>query len=161
MIPFFLCIFEMCVCLNKHLTTCSMRVLVHVCDHLFSDPPPAVNFTAVRSFSDIVVSWTALPDEPCPITNYTITINGDKVIRAGNDNQYTHPIVNECGSTLEISMFATSTAGSGNATTTNLTIFAARECWNIEGFIVFHLVDWHQCNQMHVTCRLPAKWQHW
>ena len=103
-----------------------MRVLPF--DNLFSDPPPAINFTAVQSFNETVVSWTGLPDEPCPITNYTITINGNPVTVPGNDNQYTHPIVDECGSTLEISMFATNEAGPGNATTTKLTIVAAREC---------------------------------
>ena len=113
---------------------CCMRVLLF--DNLFVDPPPAVNFMADQSFSDIVISWTSLPEEPCPITNYTITINGNSVTVAGNDNQYTRPITDECGSTLEISMFATNAAGSGNTTTTNLIIVAARECctYSNDGF---------------------------
>ena len=82
---------------------------------------------AVQSFSDIVISWTGLPDEPCPITNYTITINGSPVTVAGNDNRYTRPITDECGSTIEINMFATNAAGPGNTTATNLTIVAAGE----------------------------------
>ena len=115
-------------------------------DNLFSDPPPAVDFMAIQSFSDIVISWTGLPDEPCPITNYTITINGSTVTMPGIDSQYTHPIVDLCVSTIEISMFATSAAGSGSITTRNLVIDAARECCNIEGFRVPPLVDWHQCD---------------
>ena len=127
---------------------CSMRVLLF--DNLFADPPPKVSFVAVQSFSDLVMSWTGLPDEPCPITNYTITINGSTVIVPGSHNQYTRPITDECGSTLEISMFATSAAGPGNTTTTNLTIVAARECCtctcSIDGFKVCPLVNWHQCD---------------
>ena len=99
--------------------------------NLFSDPPPAVDFTAVQSFSDIIMSWTGLHDEPCPITMYTITINGNSVAVFGNDSQYTRPITDECGSTLEINMFATSAVGPGNNATTNLTIVAARECCSI------------------------------
>ena len=122
-----------------------MRVLLF--DNLFSDPPPVVSFKAVQSFNETVVSWTGLPDEPCPITSYTITINGSTINGStvtvpGNDRQYTHPIVDECGSTFEISMFATSAAGPGNTTATNLTIVAARECCSIDGFKVPPLVDW-------------------
>ena len=96
---------------------CRMRILLF--DNLFSDPPPAVKFTAVQSFNEIVISWNdSLPDEPCPITNYTITINGSAVTVPGSDNQFTHPIIDECGSTVEISMFATSAAGSGETTAT-------------------------------------------
>ena len=50
----------------------------------------------------------------------------------GNANQYPHPIVGECGSTVEISMFATSAAGSGETTATNLTFNSACECCSIK-----------------------------
>ena len=81
------------------------------------------------------MSWTGLPDEPCPITNYTITINGNSVTVSGNDNQYTRPITDECGSTLEISMFATCPVGRGEITAANLTIVAARECCSMKCLI--------------------------
>ena len=103
--------------------------------NLFPDPTPAVNFTAVQSFRNIVMSWTGSPDEPYPITKYTITINGSSVSVPGNDNQYTRPITDECGSTLEISAFATSAVGRGEITATNLTIVAARECCSMKCFI--------------------------
>ena len=110
---------------------CRMRILLF--DNLFSDPPPAVKFTAVQSFNEIVISWNdSLPDEPCPITNYTITINGSAVTVPGSDNQFTHPIIDECGSTIEISMFATSAAGSGETTATKLTFNSACECCSIK-----------------------------
>ena len=115
-------------------------------DNLFTDPPPAVNFTAVQSFNEIVISWNNvnLLDEPCPITSYNITINGSPVTVGGNGNKYTHSIVDECGSALEISMFAISAAGPGKTTTTNLPIVTARKCCSIDGFKVCSLVDWHQ-----------------
>ena len=105
-------------------------------DNLSTDPPSTVSFTAVQSFNEIVISWniTSSPDEPCPITNYTITINGSSLTVPGSDSQYTCPITDECGSTLEISMFATNAAGPGNTTTTNLPIVAAREFCSIKPF---------------------------
>ena len=94
-----------------------------------------MNFTAVQSFSSIVMSWTSLPDEPCPVTNRTITINGNSVTVSGNDNQYTRPLTDECRSISEISMFATCPVGRGEITATNITIVAARECCNMNCFI--------------------------
>ena len=100
---------------------CCTRVFLF--DNSFADPPPAVNFTAVQSFNETVISWTGSPDGSCPITNYTITINGSYVtVVAGNYSQYTHPAVVECESTLEISMFATNAVGHGGTTGTSLTI---------------------------------------
>ena len=110
---------------------CCMRVLLF--DDLFSDPPPAVNFMAVQSFNEIVISWTGEPDEPCPVTTYTITINGSPVTVAGNDSPYTHPIIDECGPTVNISIFATSAAGPGETAATDLTIDVAREYCSIRG----------------------------
>ena len=95
------------------------------------------------------MSWnsTSLPDEPYPITKYTITINGNSVTVSGNGNQYTRPIIDECGSTLEISMFATNAVGPGEITATNLTIIRARECCSMKCFI-----RKYSLNEVRVDC---------
>ena len=103
---------------------CCMRVLLF--DNMVSGPPPAVNITASQNFNETLISW-AIPDgHPCPI-EYNITINGSTVPVASNEQQYTHPIVDECWSTLEISMFATNTVGPGETTAIEFTIVAARK----------------------------------
>ena len=92
-----------------------------------------MSFTAVQSFSEVVISWNkTLSDKPCPITNYTININGSLVTVAGNNSQYTHPIGDECVLNLEISMYATSAAGRGETTATNLTILPTREYCSVK-----------------------------
>ena len=103
----------------------SLRFLLF--DNLFSGPPPAVNFTAFQYFNETVISWTLLPDEPCEV-DYSITINDSEVKMVGNGNEYRRAVNNECGSTLEISMFANSTVGAGEAATKTLALQAAREC---------------------------------
>ena len=109
-----------------------MRVLSF--NYLFSDPPPAVNFIANQYFNEIVILWTRLPDEPCPIIEYTITINGSTVTVNRNDNQYSRPISDsECGSTLEITMSATSAAGTAETTSMNLPTVATRELMYMGG----------------------------
>ena len=121
------------------ITMYCMRVILLV-GNVFSDPPPPVNFTAIQSFSEIVLSWTGLSDEPLPVTNYTITINGSTVTVPGNERQYAHPISDsECGSTLQTSMSATSAAGTGETTTMNLNTVAARECYSTSLSIRKHL----------------------
>ena len=126
-----------------HKCMCYLRLsLFGIC---FLDPPPAVDFVAVQSFSSIVMSWTGSTDEPCPVTNYTITINGNSITISGNDNQYTRPITDECGSAFEISMFATCPVGRGETAATNLTIVAARECCSMKYFI-----KKYSLNEVHV-----------
>lgn len=88
---------------------------------------------ALQSFNEIVISWNkGLSDKPCPIINYTININGSTVTVDGNNSQYTHSIGDECVFNFEISMFATSAAGPGEITATNLSIVPEGEYYSVK-----------------------------
>ena len=80
--------------------------------------------------NEVVILWTSLSDSLSPITSYTITIDGSTVSVPGNESQYTHPVSDsECGSTVQISMSATSAAGTGENTTMDLSIVCTCECF--------------------------------
>ena len=78
--------------------------------------------------NDIIISWTAPPNQAWPITEYSVNVSGVMMSVAADWTNYTHSIHDSvCGETLEIIVSAISAAGRGSATSITITIVCTRE----------------------------------
>ena len=101
---------------------------VTLCVYCIPDPPGIVMFNSNIECDTIVINWTPLPDDPCPISEYVIDISGVAVSLSTNWTNFTHPIGDsDCGNTFDISVYAVSVAGNGSNSTESLTINCTRE----------------------------------
>lgn len=90
---------------------------------IFPAPPGSVEFTLQQYCYKIVISWTALSDNPCPITGYSITVGSSTETVDADVTNYNYPISDsDCGNTLQISVSAVNAAGTGSSTTNSIDV---------------------------------------
>ena len=104
-----------------------------MCVCCISDPPDQVTSLVFHQMcNDIITSWTVAPNQTCPITGYSVNISGVVIPVGGDQTSYTQSINdNVCGETLEISVSAISASGTGNATSTNITVVCTRKRYEL------------------------------
>ena len=77
----------------------------------------------------VLANWTAVSDDPCPITGYSVNISGSSaVLVAANQTTYSHPISeSDCGTTLDIHVSANTMFGTSSVTSESILILCTRE----------------------------------
>ena len=76
----------------------------------------------------VVINWTSLPNVPCPIIGYFVSVTGAPVFQPPNPTNYTYLIGDsDCGNSFDISVYAVSAAGTGSVSTKSLLITCTRE----------------------------------
>ena len=94
-----------------------------------ADVPGSVTFATQQFCNSIVITWNAVPDDPCPVTGYKIDVDNTTIsVPAGLTSfNYVYPLGdNYCGNTYHISVYAISAAGMGSKAFTNQLIIC--EC---------------------------------
>ena len=85
-------------------------------------------FDASLKCDMITINWTSLPDDPCPIIGYIISISDVPMLLDASQTNFTHPISDsDCGNIFTISVNGVSAAGTGGTSTLSLPITCTRE----------------------------------
>ena len=118
--------------LHKHYHELCLIVLpdgVIVCVYtLYPDPPGIVTFDRKLDCDSVEIGWTSLPNVPCPIIGYFVSVTGTPVFQDPNWTNYTYPVRDsDCGNSFDISVYAVSAAGTGSVSTKSLLITCTRE----------------------------------
>lgn len=95
---------------------------------MFAEFPGSVDFATREMCNIIVITWDALPDDPCPITGYRIEVNDTTVSETAGVISFNYPLEDQsCGKTYQISVYAINDAGIGNKTFENQFITCTRK----------------------------------
>ena len=102
------------------------HIILCVCS--FSAPTAVLVLDTAYDCVSVLANWTALSDDPCPITGYSVNISGNAVLVAADKTTYSHPISeSDCGTTLDIHVSANTVFGTSSVTSESILILCTRK----------------------------------